>query len=71
MTQGPWGVLRTRLVDPMAGIRRRCGGQAVAAQRRRLKTALLGAGSRPVACIEGLAFDVLITSLRHFANRGG
>ena len=37
----------------------------------RFKTALLGAGSRPVANIEGLAFDVLITSLRHFANHRG
>ena len=34
MTQGPWGVLRTRLIDPMTGIRRRCGGRAVAAQCR-------------------------------------
>ena len=39
MTQGPWGVLRTRLVDPMTGIKRRCGGRAVAAQCR--------CGSRP------------------------
>ena len=34
----------------------------------RFKTIPLGASSRPVARIEGLAFDVLITSLRHFAN---
>ena len=39
MTQGPWGVLRTRLVDPMTGISRRYGGRAEAAQCR--------CGSRP------------------------
>ena len=36
----------------------------------RFKTAPLEAGSGPVAFIEGLAFDVLITSLCHFANHG-
>ena len=39
LTQGPRGVLRTRLVDPMSGISRRCNGRAVAARCR--------CGSRP------------------------
>jgi len=34
----------------------------------RFKTAPLGTGSRPGAGIEGLAFDVLITSIRHVAK---
>ena len=49
-----------------AALRRSSRGSAM---QVRFKTTPLGAGSRPVAYIEGLAFDVLITSLRHFANR--
>ncbi len=72
LNQGPRGVLRTRLVDPLTGDRAalqqagRCGDLQV-----RFKTAPLVSGSRPVAELEVQALDPFIISLRHCARHRG
>jgi hypothetical protein len=72
LTQGPRGVLRTRRVDPLTGdLTALHWSSRCSALQVRFKSAPLVSGSRPVAEIEGLALDPLITSLRHCARHRG